>query len=81
MAGRPGVPKNRPMKYRGAQLADAEWMARACAAVSKFAALHPADATRLAEDLRRAWPALGPEEAVSYFFRPLKPGRDVVELS
>jgi hypothetical protein len=61
-------------------MADSEWTARAVAHVGAFIDIHPDDARQLVEDLRRSWPALGPEDAVSCFFRPLQPRSGATEL-
>ena len=39
---------------------------------------HPYDAAKLAEDLQRSSPNLPPDDAVKYFFRPLRPQRGPV---
>jgi hypothetical protein len=69
------------MDFTEAGMADDVWIGRACAQVGQLVKMHPEDTRRVVEDLRRSWPALGPEEAVNFFFRPLQPGCDVVELA
>ena len=61
---------------------EAEWVAKASKHMQKFVPeIHPDDVHRLAEDLHKTWGPLGPKAAVSYFFRPLKPGSGATELS
>lgn len=59
------------MNFKGAEMPEGEWVERAVKQLSTFVEMHQDDATRLVEDLRRSWPALGPEDAVSCFFQPL----------
>ena len=63
-------------------MADSEWTARAAAHVRAFIddQMHTDDVRQLVEDLRRSWPALGPEDAVAFFFRPLRPRSGATEL-
>ena len=60
---------------------DGEWVARAVKQLGAFVEMHQDDARRLVEARRRSWPALGPEDAVSCFFRPLQPRSGATELA
>ena len=68
------------MNFNGAEIAEGDWLSRAAAQASTFVDLHPDDLLRLVEDLRVSWPALSPEDAVTFYFRPLRQRSGATEL-
>jgi hypothetical protein len=59
---------------RPREISETEWLARAMARIKLYLpAMHEADVEKLAEDLQRSWPAMSPEAAINFFFRPQAP--------
>jgi hypothetical protein len=64
-----------PSKEREA-MSESDWIAKATEQILQYIPnFHPYDAAKLAEDLQRSSPNLPPDNAVRYFFRPLRPQR------
>jgi len=56
------------------EVPEKEWIPRAVARIKLYLpAMHETDLEKLAEDLQRSWPAMPPEGAVNFFFRPNVP--------
>lgn len=56
------------------EISEKQWVTRATARIKLYVpTLHDNDAEKLAEDLQRSWPAMAPEAAVNFFFRPHTP--------
>lgn len=59
---------------RPKEIPEKEWIARAMARIKLYLpAMHETDVEKLAEDLQRSWPAMPPEAAINFFFRPNAP--------
>jgi len=61
-------------KNRSFEISEKEWVSRATARIKLYLpAMHGDDVEKLAEDLQRSWPAMSPEAAINFFFRPQAP--------